>query len=311
MQTICLILLLLVVVALGQSDFESLLELKKGIEKDPSGKVFDSWDSKSLASDGCPQNWFGVVCINGHVASITLNDVGLIGNFSFPVLAGLKMLRNLSISNNQLTGTISNVGSIESLEILDLSCNLFHGFVPSSMSKLKNLVLVNLSSNNFEGILPSGFGNLEGMEYLDLRDNSFSGDVMNLLSQLGSLVHVDLSSNQFSGSLDLGIGNSSFISSIKYLNISHNSLIGQLFAHDGMPYFDSLEIFDASNNQITGVIPPFMFVVSLRILRLGNNQLSGSLPDSLLLDSSMVLTELDLSLNQLEGILIISTHSAL
>ncbi|KAJ6927709.1 inactive receptor kinase [Populus alba x Populus x berolinensis] len=301
MQTICLILLFLVVAALGQSDFKALLELRKGFEKDPSGKVFDSWDSKSLASDGCPQTWYGVICVNGHVVSITLNDVGLVGNFSFPVLAGLKMLRNLSVSNNQLMGTISNVGSIESLEYLDLSSNFFHGLVPSGVSKLKNLVLLNLSSNNFEGIVPSGFGNLDSLEYLDLSHNSFSGDIMGLLSQLDIVVQVDLSSNQFSGSLDLGLGNASFVSSIKYLNASHNLLVGQLFAHDGVPFFDSLEVFDVSDNQITGDIPPFQFVVSLRILRLGGNQLSGSLPEALLQDSSMVLTELDLSLNQLEG----------
>ncbi|KAJ6403173.1 hypothetical protein OIU84_015151 [Salix udensis] len=301
MQTICLILLLVVVAALGQSDFKALLELRKGFEEDPSGKVFDSWDSKALASDGCPQTWYGVICVNGHVVSITLNDVGLVGNFSFPVLAGFKMLRNLSVSNNQLTGTISNVGSIGSLEFLDLSSNFFHGSVPSGVAKLKNLVILNLSSNNFEGIVPSGFGNLKSLEHLDLRQNSFSGDIMGLLSQLDNVVHVDLSSNQFSGSLDLGLGNAIFVSSIKYLNISHNYLVGKLFAHDGVPYFDSLEVFDVSNNQITGEIPPFKFVVSLRILRLGSNQLSGSLPEAVLQDSSMVLTELDLSLNQLEG----------
>ena len=311
MQTICLILLFLLVAALGQSDFKALLELRKGFEKDPSGKVFDSWDSKSLASDGCPQTWYGVICVNGHVASITLNDVGLVGNFSFPVLAGFKMLRNLSVSNNQLMGTISNVGSIESLEFLDLSSNFFHGFVPSGVSKLKNLVLLNLSSNNFEGIVPSGFGSLDSLEYLDLSHNSFSGDIMGLLSQLDIVVHVDLSSNQFSGSLDLGLGNASFVSSIKYLNVSHNYLVGQLFAHDGVPFFDSLEVFDVSDNQITGAIPPFKFVVSLRILRLGGNQLSGSLPEALLQDSSMVLTELDLSLNQLEGMLLLTTLGSL
>ncbi|KAF2300082.1 hypothetical protein GH714_008100 [Hevea brasiliensis] len=244
--------------AFGQSDFEALLELKKGIEKDPSGKVLVSWDSNSLASDGCPQNWYGVVCIDGNVDSITLNDAGLVGNFSFPVLTGLKMLRNLSISNNHLMGTISNVGSIESLD-------------------------------------------LERLKYLDLRANSFSGDIMKLLSQLGSVVHVDLSSNQLSGSLDLGLGNASFVSSIQYLNISHNALVGQLFAHDGVPYFDSLEVFDASNNQLDGNIPPFQFVVSLQILRLRSNQMSGSLPEALLEDKSMLLTELDLSLNQLTG----------
>ncbi|KAJ8766815.1 hypothetical protein K2173_008369 [Erythroxylum novogranatense] len=301
MQTVCLMLLLLAVVALAKSDFEALLELKKGIEKDPTDQVLVSWDSKALASDNCPQNWYGVVCIKGHVASITLNDLGLAGNFSFPVLAGLSMLRNLSISNNKLMGTISNVGSIESLDYLDISSNLFHGLVPSAIVNLKNLVFLNLSTNNFHGTVPPVLANLEKLKYLDLRGNGFSGDVMSLLSQLGNVVHVDLSSNQFSGSLDLALGNSTFVSTIQYLNISYNSLAGELFAHDGMPYFDSLEVFDASNNQLVGTVPPFTFVVSLRVLRLGSNQFSGSLPEALLQESSMVLSELDLSLNQIEG----------
>ncbi|MBA0622828.1 hypothetical protein Godav_008331 [Gossypium davidsonii] len=219
------ILLFLVVTALAQSDFEALLELKKGIEKDPSGKVIDSWDSKSLASDGCPRNWFGITCNEGHVTAITLNGLGLVGNFSFPVIVGLKLLRNLSISSNQLTGTISNIGSIRSLQFLDLSVNAFHGVIPSGIANLKDL----------------------------------------------------------------------------YLNISQNLLVGELFAHDGMPYFDSLEVLDASNNQLVGTIPSFNFIVSLRILRLGSNRLSGSLPEALLQESSMILSELDLSLNQLEG----------
>ncbi|CBI24354.3 unnamed protein product, partial [Vitis vinifera] len=211
MHSTCLIFLLLVELAVGQSDFGALIELKKGIQKDPSG-VLDSWDSKSLASDGCPENWFGIICSEGHV----------------PL-------------------------------------------------------------------------NLEKLKYIDFRANGFSGDIMRLLSELGSVVHVDLSSNQFSGSLDLGLGKSSFVSSIQYFNISCNSLVGQLFAHDGMPYFDSLEVFDASNNQLVGAIPSFNFVVSLQILRLGRNHLTGSLPEALFQESSMILSELDLGLNQLEG----------
>ncbi|KAG8494967.1 hypothetical protein CXB51_012388 [Gossypium anomalum] len=296
------ILLFLVVTALAQSDFEALLELKKGIEKDPSGKVLNSWDSKSLASDGCPRNWFGITCNEGHVTAITLNGLGLVGNFSFPVIVGLKLLRNLSISSNQLTGTISNIGSIRSLQFLDLSVNAFHGVIPSGIANLKDLVLLNLSSNSFDGTFPSGFSNLKRLKYLDLRSNVFSGDIMKLLSQLQSVVHMDLSSNQLSGSLDLGLGTSHFISSIQYLNISQNLLVGELFAHDGMPYFDSLEVLDASNNQLVGTIPSFNFIVSLRILRLGSNRLSGSLPEALLQESSMILSELDLSLNQLEVI---------
>jgi hypothetical protein len=88
-------------------------------------------------------------------------------------------------------------------------------------------VHLNLSSNQFEGNAVSGFGKLEQLKYLDLGANSFSGDIMQILSQIGSVVHVDLSSNGFSGSLDLGLGTSSFVSTIQYLNISHNALVGE------------------------------------------------------------------------------------
>ncbi|KAM7255966.1 hypothetical protein ACFE04_011707 [Oxalis oulophora] len=293
------------------SDLGALLELKKGFSKDPSGKLLVSWDDKSLPSNGCPPDWFGVICSDDRVVSITLDNLGLVGNFSFSAIAGLSMLRNLSVSNNQFTGSISNIGSLPPIvEFLDISGNMFQGSIPVGITNLKKLVLFNISSNQFDGTVPSGFGNLETLEYLDFQGNAFSGDVMDFIGQLGSVAYVDLSNNCFSGALDLGLGTSKFISSIQYLNVSHNDLGGELFAHDGVPYFDSLEVLDASYNQFVGAIPPFKFVVSLQVLRLGNNQLSGSLPESFFIESSLVLSELDLSANQLEGTLILPTvHS--
>ncbi|XP_028801527.1 probable inactive receptor kinase At5g10020 [Neltuma alba] len=300
MQAICLIFFLYGVIALGNSDIDALLELKKSIQNDPSG-LLNSWDTRSLASDGCPQNWYGISCAGGNVTSITLNNAGLVGQFNFLAISGLKKLQNLSLSNNQFTGSVSHFGPMESLEFLDLSVNKFHGVVPSDLLELHNIVYLNLSSNQLDGTVPVGFDKLNRMKYLDLCSNNFSGDIMHIFSHMGGVVHVDLSTNRFSGSLDLGLGNSTFLSSIQYLNVSHNSLTGDLFAHDGMPYLDSLEVFDASNNQLVGNIPSFTFVVSLRILRLGRNQLSGSLPEGLLKESSMMLSELDLSQNKLEG----------
>ncbi|CAI0452253.1 unnamed protein product [Linum tenue] len=301
MQVVCLVVLfLLVVTAFSQSDFDALLELRKGIVDDSSGRVLESWDSTSVASNGCPKDWYGIVCNDGSVASINLNGMGLGGNFSFPVISGLKMLSNLSISSNHFSGTIADVGSFQSLQFLDLSNNLFEGVVPFDIVNLKNLVMLNLSANNFEGMVPSGFRNLEALKYLDLHGNSLSGDVMNLFYELGNLVHVDLSSNQFMGSLDLELGSPSFVSSIQYLNISYNALNGELFAH-GIPSFGSLEVFDATNNGLVGTIPPFKLIISLQRLRLGGNKFSGNVPRGLLQQSSMLLSELDLSNNKLEG----------
>lgn len=302
MQLLYLVILLLLKSVAGGSNLDALLELKKGIKTDPSGKVLASWDFKSIASDGCPQDWYGISCSAGYVTAIALDDMGLVGDFNYLAISGLKMLRNLSIPNNSFSGSISReLGSIRTLERLDLSRNSFNGTMPSELTNLKSLVYVNLSLNNMGGLIPSGFESLAQLKYLDLHSNSFSGDVMLLLAQLGGVLYIDLSCNRFSGSLDLGLGSTDLVSSIRYLNVSHNDLVGQLFAHDGMPYFDNLEVFDATNNHFVGTIPPFNFVVSLQILRLGNNQLTGAIPEGLLLESSMVLSDLDLSHNQLKG----------
>uniref|UniRef100_A0A7N0UFD4 Protein kinase domain-containing protein n=1 Tax=Kalanchoe fedtschenkoi TaxID=63787 RepID=A0A7N0UFD4_KALFE len=251
-----IILTLLAAAAAAQSDIQALLDIKQGFLKDPSGKLLSSWDPKAVADDGCPQSWYGVTCNAGRVTSLAINDLGLVGDFSFTAAANLKLLSNLTLSNNRLTGSVS---------------------IPAPA--------------------------LGSLQVLDLSRNSFQGDIMLLLSHLGGPVqYVDLSSNLFTGSLDLTLGNSSTLAStITYLNVSGNRLTGELFPHDGMPYFDSLEVFDASNNQLAGVVPSFTFVVSLKVLRIGNNQLSGSLPAGLLQESSMVLSELDLSHNQLQG----------
>ncbi|KAL4578590.1 hypothetical protein LXL04_014715 [Taraxacum kok-saghyz] len=302
MQTMCLIILLLAKLVAGTTELDSLLEVKRGIQEDSSGKVLSSWDPKSLSSNGCPLQWYGVTCTSGHVTSLMLNNLGLVGTFSFASITGLINLHNFSISNNRFDGIISKeVGSIASLEYLDISSNSFHGPLPTEITNSRRLVHLNLSLNNLEGTVPSGFEYLKQLQYLDLHSNTFSGKVMDLLSQLGSIIYLDLSSNGFIGTLDLGLGSEKFVSAIKYLNVSHNNLDGVLFSHDGMPYFDNLEVFDASNNQFVGTIPSFNFMISLRILRLSSNKLSGSLPEALLKETSMILTELDLSINELKG----------
>ncbi|KAL3750343.1 hypothetical protein ACJRO7_011355 [Eucalyptus globulus] len=151
MQMICLIICLFVA------------------NRDRSGQFLDSYDSKSLASDGCPQNWHGVMC-------------------SEVAVSGLIMLQSFSLSKNQLAGIVSEVSS-----------------------------------------------SLDHLKWLDLHGNGFAGDVMKLLSVFCSIEYPDLSYNQLSISLDPVLGNSSFLSSIRFLNFSSNSLAGELFRTSGYP----------------------------------------------------------------------------
>ncbi|MQM12349.1 hypothetical protein Taro_045267 [Colocasia esculenta] len=302
MQIIILVLLLCLGHTESKSDFDALVEFRNGIKEDPSGHLATSWTTtNSPQSGGCPSNWFGVQCDVGRVTSITLSSMGLVGEINFSALAELEKLRNLSVSHNRLTGVLPReLASMKSLEQLDLSDNLFSGSIPTELTNLGSLVYLNLSSNSFSGIFPLGFRKLGRLTHLDLRANDMSGDVEGCLAELQNLVHVDLSQNAFSGSLGSVSDKSTLVKSIQYLSVSHNKLSGQLFPQ-GVPLFDSLEVFDASHNQLEGHIPLFNFLVSLRVLRLANNKFSGSPPEALLQESSMVLGDLDLSSNKLEG----------
>ncbi|KAL6901990.1 hypothetical protein ACP4OV_004866 [Aristida adscensionis] len=289
--------------AVAGSDMEALLEFGRGVRQDPSRREPTPWNPTSaLDSDGCPADWHGVQCSGGQILSIELDGIGLVGKASLAALARMPMLRNLSLSGNKLEGVLPReLGSMASLQLLDLSNNMFSGPIPSELTKLPALGYLNLSSNGFGGALPLGFRNLRKLKYLDLRGNGFTGRLEDVFAQLQSPVHVDLSCNRFSGSLASVSDNSSVVSTLQYLNVSHNMLSGTLFESDPMPLFDSLEVFDASFNMLSGNVPPFNFVISLKVLRLQNNNFSGSIPEALFRETSMVLTDLDLSCNQLTG----------
>ncbi|KAG8063584.1 hypothetical protein GUJ93_ZPchr0003g16976 [Zizania palustris] len=285
------------------TDMEALLEFSRGIQQDSSKHQATPWNSTSgLDSDGCPVNWHGVQCSNGQILSIAFDGAGLVGNASLSALARMPMLQNLSLSNNKLEGVLPReLGSMASLQLLDLSNNMFSGKIPVELTKLANLGHLNLSSNGFGGALPLDPWNLRKLKFLDLRGNGFIGKLDDIFAQLESPVHVDFSCNQFSGSLTSISDNSSVVSTLQYLNVSHNMLSGTIFETDMLPLFDNLEVFDASYNMLSGNVPKFNFLISLKVLHLQNNNFSGSIPEALFHETSMVLTELDLSCNQLTG----------
>lgn len=289
--------------AVAGSDMEALLEFGRGIRQDPSRRQAAPWNPTSSSdSDGCPVDWHGVQCNGGQILSIAFDGIGLVGNASLSALARMTMLQNLSLSNNKLEGALPRaLGSLASLQHLDLSNNRFVGSIPAELTKLSNLGHLNLSSNGFGGALPLGFRSLRKLKYLDLRGNGFVGKLDDIFAQLQSPVHVDFSCNQFSGSLASISDNSSVASTLQYLNVSHNMLSGPVFESDPTPLFDSLEVFDASYNALTGNVPSFNFMISLKVLLLQNNNFSGSIPEALFRETSMMLTQLDLSCNQLTG----------
>lgn len=290
--------------AAARDEIRPLLEFRKGIWEDPSGLVLASWNhSSAMAAGGCPSAFYGIACDgNGAVVALTLDGLGLSGDLKLSTLAGLKSLRNISLSGNKFTGRlVPAVGSLTSLQHLDLSGNQFYGPIPQRITDLRGLVHLNLSLNGLKGGLPDGFQNLQQLRVLDLHSNGLWADASAVMSELRNVEHLDLSDNAFYGRLPMNSSNLlSLADTAKSINLSYNKLSGAFFTGDSLALFRNLEILDVGDNRLTGELPSFGLPPNLRVLRARNNQLHGSLPEELL-ESSMALVELDLSGNGFTG----------
>ncbi|URE45073.1 Leucine rich repeat N-terminal domain [Musa troglodytarum] len=289
-------------VVADEEEARALLEFKKGISSDPSGRVFGSWNQPGAGSAVCG-SWYGVACdAGGGVVAVDLARLGLVGDLKFSTLVPLARLQNLSLAGNALTGRlVPGLGGVSSLRRLDLSSNQFYGPIPGRITELWGLTYLNLSWNNLSKGFPAGIRNLQQLRVLDLRSNGLRGDIGTLLSELRNIDYVDLSSNDFTGNLLVdaenltGLGNT-----VKYLNLSNNKLSGGFFSNDAIPVFKNLESLDVSNNQLSGELPSFDSVFSLRVFRAVANKLYGSVPGALLA-GTLHLSELDLSGNGFTG----------
>ncbi|CAN1227873.1 LRR receptor-like serine/threonine-protein kinase GHR1 [Linum grandiflorum] len=291
--------------AMGQlpsQDILALLEFKKGIKHDPSGYLLQSWNEESIDFNGCPSSWNGIVCNGGNVAGVVLDNLDLSADADLTVFANLTMLVKLSMANNSITGQIpDNIGDFKTLEFLDLSNNLFNSSLPSGIGKLGSLRNLSLAGNNFSGPVPDSISGLASLQSLDLSKNSLSGAVPASLTRMDSLVYLDLSLNMFGKKIPRGKFLPGISDSIKYLNLSRNQLAGSLLSGGELRLFSSLKVLDLSYNQLSGELPGFDYAYELQVLKLGNNMFSGFVPNDLLKGDSLLLSELDLSANNLSG----------
>ncbi|KAF5729288.1 hypothetical protein HS088_TW21G01451 [Tripterygium wilfordii] len=213
----------------------------------------------------------------------------------------LERLQNMSLAGNNFSGSVpDSISGLLSVQSLDLSRNSLSGSLPVSLTKLNNLVYLNLSSNGFTKRIPKGFELISKLQVFDLHANVLNGHLDGEFFLLSNASHVDLSGNMLESSTSLkllpGISES-----IKHLDLSHNQLTGSLISAGELQLFENLKVLDLSYNQLSGELPGFNFVYELQVLKLSNNKFSGFIPNNLLKGDSLLLTELDLSANNLSG----------
>ncbi|XP_052198403.1 receptor-like protein Cf-9 homolog [Diospyros lotus] len=263
----------------------------------------------------------------GRVNEIHSNSLGLI-NLQSNKLTGtlgssmfkVEFLTHLIISSNNFSGDINMPCSQNFLKVLGVSNNGFSGVIPKCVGNLNELVVLDLGSNNFSGIVPDTFVRHNHLETIKLNGNGFQGPVPKSLVNCRVLEVLDLGRNNFSEKYPHWLENLTNLrlnhnmltghvneinsSSLKFINLEHNTLTGTLgsstfklevLTHliissnnfSGDLNFDmlcsqnALRALDVSNNNFSGVIPKCVGNLNeLVVLDLGSNNFSGIVPDT-------------------------------
>ncbi|XP_012455752.1 receptor-like protein 19 [Gossypium raimondii] len=263
----------------------------------------------------------GSIALLVNLIYLDLSSNKLSGNFDLDKLSKLKKLESLTLSNNALLSFTSE---------------------SKANYSLPNLLSLNLSSCDIIDF-PDFVRNLEGLRELDLSNNRIHVIEANMFVKLKELQRLDLSHNSLlslsnSGNLSLFLPNLGYLSlsscnltafanfltiqeSLRELYLSNNSIQGQITKQE-RTWGSNLVILDLSNNLLTVVeyypwrnikvlrldsnllegpllVPP----PSISVFSISNNKLTGEVPYSICEFGTEIDAALDLSHNNLSGVI--------
>ncbi|CAN6571050.1 unnamed protein product [Malus baccata var. baccata] len=177
---------------------DALLKFKKTLQLGSKTEVLSNWDPKKNPCNGNTANWVGVLCFNGNVRGLQLENLGLQGKLDLEPLAQLPYLKTLSFMNNMLDGPLPDLKKFKKLRSLYLSYNHFSGEIPDDefegMHLLRKLYLAN---NAFSGKIPSSLTTLPRVFDVGLEGNKFSGQIPDFMQK--DLKRLNVSQNELEG----------------------------------------------------------------------------------------------------------------
>ncbi|KAL4332540.1 hypothetical protein GQ457_07G038010 [Hibiscus cannabinus] len=192
--------------------------------------------------------------------------------------AAFPKLKSLNLAKNEIFGHVSDFAGLKSLISLNISGNLFKGWVTSVFQG--QLQVIDLSKNHLQGYISQvqfdSAYKWSRLVYLDLSENQLNGEIFQNLSQADNLRHLNLAYNRFARQKFPRIEK---LLGLEYLNLSKSSLIGHIPGE--ILQMSNLHALDVSSNYLTGHIPSLAHK-SLKILDVSHNNLSGEIPISLL-----------------------------
>ena len=257
-------------------DRQALLRFKAAISRDPK-HALATWSAKQ--PNCC--SWNGVTCdgITGRIVSLNLGGLSLKGRFS------------------------SSLGSLSSLQILELYENFFTGSLPPSLGNLSNLIKLCLDSSTspsggFSGPIPESFGGLTSLQMLDVSYNSLSGSLPSSIGNMKSLIHLRITNNKIGGPIPASFAR---LSNLNNADLGLNKFSGRIpdfFNTAGG--LGNLAFLYLENNRITGLPDDLSNLKNLQWVVLQNNPI-GSLGNVAGLLTAPQLVQVDLSNCGLSG----------
>ncbi|XP_027357264.1 receptor-like protein EIX1 [Abrus precatorius] len=235
-----------------------------------------------------------------HLRFLDLSCNNLCGNIS-DAMGNLTSLVALDFSHNSIHGALPpSFGKLSSLRHLDLSNNQFNGNPFESLGSLSKLSYLEIGDNRFQGVVKEDdLANLTNLKIFYARGNNFSLKVTPNWSPRFQVTRLTMSSWNLGPKFPswiqsqkylkyLEISNTGISDSIptwfwetfsqdSYLNLSHNSIHGELANTLKNPI--SAQILDLSSNRLSGQLPQ-LFEKMIR-LDLSNNLFSGSMTELL------------------------------
>ncbi|GMH21998.1 hypothetical protein Nepgr_023841 [Nepenthes gracilis] len=185
------------------NEAEALVKFRDSLHHN---EAIPNWNPSTAPCSGDSSNWVGVICLNGSVWGLQLENMGLSGKIDVDELTRLNNLRTLSIMNNKFQGEIPDLRRLTKLRSIYLSNNQFSGEIPddgfSGMTALRRLFLAN---NSFTGKIPTSLTTLPRLVELRLEGNRFEGGIPNF-EPLDSLA-LNAANNQLEGPIPPGLRN--------------------------------------------------------------------------------------------------------
>nr|GLL20290.1 probable LRR receptor-like serine/threonine-protein kinase At4g31250 [Ipomoea trifida] len=161
---------------------------------------FATWNASIPPCKGWRAYWEGVICANGTVRGLNLNNRGLGGSIDVEALAELPLFRSFSAMNNSFDGDLPAFYRVGALKNLKLSRNKFSGEIDDTFfSGMRSLKKLYLSHNEFEGTIPASLIISKRLLELKLNDNAFEGKIPYM--KVPRIKFVNFSDNHLEGEI--------------------------------------------------------------------------------------------------------------